>query len=182
MQDMLSCDLNYLAFQHCFVACWHNSFCIKKGKGCHYRFIYLFIYKQSPCVIFYMFVENGIKHIVKRFADWKKLIIDNENTEEDHSNLLIKYIVYMYNIKIKTFCVHKLLFQTIWNNDKTINFLKSTNVSQFEKEAVPLCEVTWPVRKQSGKGPSHTSSMPSFLVTIFAFGCRTGSAFDNCIW
>ena len=60
-----------------------------------------------------MFVENGIKHIVKRFADWKKLIIDNENTEEDHSNLLIKYIVYMYNIKIKTFCVHKLLFQTI---------------------------------------------------------------------
>lgn len=51
-----------------------------------------------------------------------------------------------------------------------------TNLSQFEKEAIPLCDVSLPVKKQSGLGPVQTSSVSPFLVTICAFGSSADSA------
>lgn len=64
-------------------------------------------------------------------------------------------------------------------SDKKLSLL--TIWSQIEKEAIPGCDVTVPVRKQSGWCFVHRTLVSSVWVSISADGCRICRGVLSCI-
>lgn len=78
-----------------------------------------------------------------------------------------------YTSKYTLDCCTNHTIQHCWISIKFLNV--RTTPSHKDKQALPWCDVTLPVRKQSGCAPVHGRGEPLVNVRISAEECRIGS-------